>query len=84
MWPLYVATAMTADLRTGSSESLGINLTAADVADAIVAAVDAPAFRRRIHQVHFPVGSQTKVMATASRFLPAWLSRAMSKRFARF
>jgi NADP-dependent 3-hydroxy acid dehydrogenase YdfG len=84
MWPLYVATAMTADLRTGSSESLGINLTAADVADAIVAAVDAPALRRRIHQVHFPVGIQTKVMATASRFLPAWLSRAMSKRFAQF
>lgn len=82
MWPLYVATAMTDDLRTGTTESLGINLTAADVADDIVAAVNAPALRRRIHQVHFPVGRQTKVMATVSRFLPAWVSRAMNKRLA--
>ena len=66
------------------SPPLGINLTAADVADAILAAVDAPAFRRRIHQVHFPVGLQTKVMAPVSRFLPAWLSRALNKRLARF
>ncbi len=40
MWPLYVKTAMTDDLDIGTTRSLGISLTAGDVADAIVAAVD--------------------------------------------
>ena len=62
MWPLYVQTAMTDHIRTGTTESLGIRLTAQDVADAIVAAVEPSWLRRAIHQVHFPVGSQTKVI----------------------
>ena len=60
MWPLYVQTAMTDDIKTGTTESLGIQLTAQDVADAIIAAVEPSWLRRAIHQVHFPVGSQTK------------------------
>ena len=82
MWPLYVKTAMTENIKTGTTESLGINLTAQDVADAIVAAVEPRLFRRVIHQVHFPVGSQTKVSAVASRFSPAWLQRLVNKRLA--
>ena len=82
MWPLYVQTAMTADIKTGTTESLGIRLTAQDVADAIVAAVEPSRLRRAIHQVHFPVGSQTKVSAVASRFSPAWLQRLVNKRLA--
>ena len=82
MWPLYVKTAMTENIKTGTTESLGINLTAQDVADAIVAAVEPRVFRRVIHQVHFPVGSQTKVSAVASRFSPAWLQRLVNKRLA--
>ena len=80
MWPLYVQTAMTDDVKTGTTESLGIKLTAQDVADAIVAAVEPSRLRRAIHQVHFPVGSQTKVMAAGSRFSPAWLLRLINKR----
>ena len=38
--------------------------------------------RRAIHQVHFPVGSQTKFMAAGSRFSPAWLTRLVNKRLA--
>ena len=60
MWPLYVQTAMTEHIKTGTTESLGISLTAQDVADAIVKAVEPSWLRRAIHQVHFPVGSQTK------------------------
>ena len=82
MWPLYVKTAMTENIKTGTTESLGINLTAQDVADAIVAAVEPRLIRRVIHQVHFPVGSQTKVSAVASRFSPAWLQRLVNKRLA--
>ena len=82
MWPLYVQTAMTDHIKTGTTESLGIRLTAQDVADAIAKAVEPSWLRRAIHQVHFLVGSQTKVMAAGSRFMPAWLSRLISKRLA--
>jgi NADP-dependent 3-hydroxy acid dehydrogenase YdfG len=83
MWPLYVQTAMTDNVHTGTTESLGIKLTAQDVADAIVAAAEPSWLRRAIHQVHFPVGSQTKTMALGSRFSPAWLTRLVNKRLAR-
>jgi NAD(P)-dependent dehydrogenase (short-subunit alcohol dehydrogenase family) len=82
MWPLYVQTAMTENVKTGTTESLGIRLTAQDVADAIIAAVEPSLPRRVIHQVHFPVGVQTKVSALGSRFSPAWLQRAVNKRLA--
>jgi NADP-dependent 3-hydroxy acid dehydrogenase YdfG len=83
MWPLYVQTAMTDNIKTGTTDSLGIRLTAQDVADAIAAAVEPSWWRRAVHQVHFPVGSQTKAMATGSRFSPAWLTRLANKRLAR-
>ena len=82
MWPLYVKTAMTENIKTGTTEALGINLTAQDVADAIVAAVEPSWPRRRIHQVHFPVGTQTKASVVLSRFSPAWLQRLLNKRLA--
>jgi NAD(P)-dependent dehydrogenase (short-subunit alcohol dehydrogenase family) len=82
MWPLYVQTAMTDNIKTGTTESLGIRLTAQDVADAIAAAVEPSWLRRTLHQVHFPVGSQTKAMAAGSRFSPAWLTRLVNKRLA--
>jgi NAD(P)-dependent dehydrogenase (short-subunit alcohol dehydrogenase family) len=82
MWPLYVNTAMTEHVKTGTTDSLGIRLTAQDVADAILAAVEPSLPRRIIHQVHFPVGSQTKVSALGARFSPAWLLRLVNKRLA--
>ncbi|MGE2713017.1 SDR family oxidoreductase [Mycolicibacterium litorale] len=82
MWPLYVQTAMTDNIRTGTTDSLGIRLTAQDIADAIVAAVEPSALRRALHQVHFPVGAQSKVLATGARFSPAWLTRLVNKKLA--
>jgi len=82
MWPLYVQTAMTDDIKTGTTDSLGIRLTAQDVADAIAAATEPSWLRRAIHQVHFPVGSQSKVLAASSRFSPGWLTRLANKRLA--
>jgi NADP-dependent 3-hydroxy acid dehydrogenase YdfG len=81
MWPLYVQTAMTKNVRTGTTESLGIRLTAQDVADAILAAVNPSVPRRAIHQVHFPVGAQTKASVLTAR-LPFWLQRLINKRIA--
>jgi NAD(P)-dependent dehydrogenase (short-subunit alcohol dehydrogenase family) len=82
MWPLYVQTAMTENLATGTTESLGIRLTAQEIADAIVAATEPSKLRRAIHQVHFPVGSQSKALAAGSRFSPGWLTRLVNKRLA--
>jgi NADP-dependent 3-hydroxy acid dehydrogenase YdfG len=82
IWPLYVKTAMTEGIKTGTTESLGINLTAQDVADAIVAAVEPSWLQRRIHQVHFAVGAQTRASVVLSRFSPAWLQRLLNKRLA--
>lgn len=82
MWPLYVQTAMTTDVRTGTTDSLGIRLTAQDIANDIVRAVDPSWQRRLIHQVHFPVGRQAKTMAMGARFSPAWLTRLVNKRLA--
>ncbi|BBY18306.1 SDR family oxidoreductase [Mycolicibacterium litorale] len=82
MWPLYVQTAMTDNIKTGTTESLGIRLTAQDIADAIVAAVEPSALRRALHQVHFPVGVQSKVLASGARFSPAWLTRLVNKKLA--
>lgn len=82
MWPLYVQTAMTDNIKTGTTDSLGVRLTAQDVADAIAAAVQPSWLRRALHQVHFAVGSQTKAMVAGSRFSPAWLTRLVNKRLA--
>lgn len=82
MWPLYVQTAMTDHIKTGTTESLGIRLTAQDVADAIAKAVEPSRLRRALHQVHFPVGTQTKLMTVGSRFSPGWLTRLVNKRLA--
>jgi short-subunit dehydrogenase len=84
MWPLFVQTTMTHGMSTGTTQSLGIHLTAQDVADAIVAAIEPSRLRRVLHQVHFPVGTTTKVMATSSRFIPAWLNRILNKRLAQY
>ncbi|GAB3991902.1 SDR family oxidoreductase [Nocardioides marmoraquaticus] len=80
MWPLFVQTAMTKDVSTGTTQSLGIRLTATDIADAIVAATEPSRARRLIHQVHFPVGLQTKALNLGSHFSPGWLTRAVNKR----
>jgi len=82
MWPLYVQTAMTENVTIGTTQSLGIRLTAQDIADAIVAAVEPSALRRAVHQVHFPVGVQSKVLASGARFSPAWLTRLVNKKLA--
>lgn len=82
MWPLYVSTAMTRGIKTGTTDSLGIHLTAEDVAEEILAAVEPRSPRRVSHQVHYPVGLPAKSMALVSRFSPAWLTRLVNKRLA--
>jgi NAD(P)-dependent dehydrogenase (short-subunit alcohol dehydrogenase family) len=82
MWPLYVQTAMTKGVRTGTTDSLGIRLGPQDVADAILAAVEEPKTSKLIHRVHYAVGLQTKALAVSARFSPAWLTRVVNKKLA--
>ncbi|RVW09980.1 SDR family oxidoreductase [Prescottella agglutinans] len=79
MWPLFVRTGMVRGMSTGSTRSLGVRLTAQDVADAIVAATG---HRGRIPKVHFAVGVQARVLAAAG-VTPAWLARATNRLLSR-
>ncbi|GAB6985330.1 SDR family oxidoreductase [Nocardioides pyridinolyticus] len=79
LWPLFVQTGMIDGVRTGSTRSLGVHLDADHVAAAVLGAVDPSPYRRLLRQVHVPVGRQARVMAAASRFSPAWLTRAANR-----
>lgn len=82
MWPLFVQTAMISGLHTGTTDSLGIRLSANDIAEDILASVDPNWPQRVLAQVHYPVGIQAKMFALAGRFSPAWLSRLVNKKLA--
>ncbi len=77
MWPLFVATAMVDGVETSSTRTLGIHLTADDVAEEIYAA--SRAGRTWLPRVHYPVGRQTKVLASLSQVSPNWVQRLMNK-----
>jgi hypothetical protein len=64
---------------TGSTEALGIHLTADDVADAAWRALHR---RSPLPKVHFPVGTQAKFAYHLSQWSPAWATRLVNKRIA--
>lgn len=80
LWPLFVATGMLDGVRTGTTDSLGVHLSADDVAAAVLEAIDPPFLHRLTGRVHVPVGRQAQALALASRFSPAWLARAVNRR----
>jgi NAD(P)-dependent dehydrogenase (short-subunit alcohol dehydrogenase family) len=79
LWPLFVETAMLAGVTTGSTESLGINLTVDEVADAAWRALHR---KSRLPKVHYPVGRQTKFLYHLAQYSPAWANRLVNKRIA--
>lgn len=81
MWPLFVKTAMTDGVETGSTKSLGVNLSADDVAAAVYAATHRT--RGRSSRVHYPVGRQTRVLAAMSQVTPNRIQRLLTKMLAR-
>jgi short-subunit dehydrogenase len=76
MWPLFVSTAMVDGVDTGSTRTLGVHLSAEDVAEAIYSATQN---RTRFARVHYPVGGQTKVLSALSQVSPNWVQRLMNK-----
>lgn len=81
IWPLFVATAMVDGVVTGSTRSLGVHLSAADVAEAIYAGTHPN--RKRPSRVHYPVGRQTKVLAALSQVSPNWAARLLNRALSR-
>ncbi|WP_328358979.1 SDR family oxidoreductase [Mycobacterium sp. NBC_00419] len=81
MWPLFVQTAMTDGVETGSTKSLGVNLTPDDVAKAVFSATQSR--RRLLPKVHVPVGLQTRFLAGLSQVSPNWTQRLMTKTLTR-
>ncbi|WP_024801615.1 SDR family oxidoreductase [Nocardia sp. BMG51109] len=76
IWPLFVATGMLAGVRTASTRSLGVRLTADEVAEGIWRAT-----RRRgpLPRVHYSIGAQAKVLAAAGKYAPNQLVRAVNR-----
>lgn len=73
IWPSFVKTAMATGFeRIASAKSLGVRLTPADVAAVVWQCATT---RRRIHKTHWTVGLQASVLALATRFAPAVLTR---------
>ncbi|MBF6213463.1 SDR family oxidoreductase [Nocardia puris] len=78
VWPLFVATAMVEGVDTGTTRSLGVRLTAEDVAHGIW---EATSKRPRLPKVHYEIGAQAKVLATAAKVAPGWAVRTVNKFF---
>jgi len=83
LWPLFVQTAMVDGMKTGTTDSLGIRLTADEVAQSLWDAVHPDRRARALHQVHYAVGTQARVLSLGSRFSPAWLTRRVNKSLAK-
>lgn len=81
LWPLFVSTAMTEGMDIGTTRSLGIRLTAEDVADAILATIEEQPGRLP-HGVHRGVGRQARAMLAASNLAPSWILRQVNSRLA--
>ena len=73
VWPLFVQTAMTDGVETGSTKTLGIHLKPEDVAKAVYSATHSG--RRWLTRVHYPVGRLTGI----SQRTPGWAQRLITK-----
>ncbi|MEV0249566.1 SDR family oxidoreductase [Nocardia sp. NPDC050712] len=80
IWPMFVATAMVDGVHTGTTQSLGVHLTAADVATGIWSAVGK---RPRLPKVHYEIGVQAKLLAAAGKYSPGWATRTVNKYLAK-
>ena len=68
-------------LETGSTKSLGVHLSAEDVAEAIFAATHPD--RTWLTKVHYPVGRQAKVFAALAQVSPSRVQRLLNRTVSR-
>ncbi len=72
--PLFVRTRMVTDMDAGSIKRLGVRLTPEDIAATVYKMA-----HYRGSRVHWPVGLQTKLMLSASKLSPNWLTRLTNR-----
>jgi short-subunit dehydrogenase len=78
VWPLFVDTGMVDGVDTGSTRTLGVSLTAEDVAESILKIAER---RPRLpHGPHFAVGRQAKALMTLAGVVPTWVLREVNRR----
>ena len=79
IWPLWVQTDLVTGLEAGSSETLGIRLTADDVAEGIFkAAKEGRSLTPR--GIHRGIGMPARAFLTASQVAPGWALRELNRR----
>jgi NAD(P)-dependent dehydrogenase (short-subunit alcohol dehydrogenase family) len=79
IWPLWVQTDLVSGLEAGSSETLGIRLTADDVADGIFkTAKEGRGLTPR--GIHRGIGMPARAFLTASQVAPGWALRELNRR----
>lgn len=85
LWPLFVDTGMIDGMDTGSTRSLGVHLTADDVADAVfTAATERPGrLRSAAGSVHRAVGRQATLLMAGAEVSPSALLRVINRRIGR-
>ena len=74
--PLFVQTAMVDGMNAKSIKSLGVSLSADDVAAVILQAATYTGLTPR---VHWPVGRQTRLFKTATGLAPDWVNRLITR-----
>jgi NAD(P)-dependent dehydrogenase (short-subunit alcohol dehydrogenase family) len=74
VWPLYVSTAMVDNLQARSIKTIGVTLTAEDVAQTILRMT-----RDAGGKVHWPVGWRTHVLASSVKLLPDRINRLLTR-----
>lgn len=74
--PLFVQTAMVKDMNAASIAKMGVHLSADDVAQTIVQAVNTPAARAK---VHWQVGLAAKALYKLTAITPDGLNRAINR-----
>lgn len=85
VWPLFVETGMIAGMDTGSTRSLGVHLSAEDVAEAILDTIRGPGHwaATLARSAHRPVGLQARALFSLSAISPSWLLRVINGRISK-
>ena len=78
IWPLWAKTAL-ADNDAKTTQTLGVRITPAEVADKVWESVHPTPTDRRMHRTSYSVGTQTTLLANLSKFSPNALSRLVNK-----
>ncbi|MCF8589829.1 SDR family oxidoreductase [Gordonia liuliyuniae] len=79
IWPLWAKTALAAETDAKSTQTLGVRLSAEDVADKVWESVHPTTVDKLIRRTSYSVGVQTTVLGNAAKFIPNVLNRGVNK-----